>query len=198
MTQILVVGEDALCCALGERLVESCLPAWQLAAPSIDTRGVTRLRKELPRYAAFARNAHPVLCIADTDGDCALDLVQAWLPRSVRRLLLRLAVPEAESWAMADAAGFADALKVPAGKVPREPDSVGDAKAEVLALARRSKSREIRTEVVSAFDATRKGSGYNIHLCRFVRQGWRMSMAAERSPSLQRAVRKVQALSAGA
>lgn len=198
MTQILVVGEDALCCALGERLVQACLPNWHLASPSIDTKGVSRLRKSLPRYAGFARSSHPVLCIADSDGGCALDLVQAWLPRSAQRLLLRLAVPEAESWAMADSEGFASALKVPALKVPREPDRVGDAKAAVLALARRSKSRAVRSEVVSAFDPARQGTGYNLHLCRFVRQAWRMDSAAERSPSLQRAVHRVQALSAGA
>jgi hypothetical protein len=198
MTRILVVGEDALCCTLGERLVQGCLPAWRLAGPSINTNGVSHLRKALPRYARYAEDAHPVLCIADTDGGCALDLVRAWLPGSARRLLLRLAVPEAESWAMADFAGLASALQVPAGKVPREPDKVSDAKAAVLALARRSKSRSVRTEVVSALDPTRPGTGYNLHLCRFVRQDWRLGTAAERSPSLKRAAHRVQALSDGA
>jgi hypothetical protein len=198
MTYVLVVGEDALCCVLGERLVSYCLPGWRLAAPPIDTKGVTHLRKQLPRYAVFARSVYPVLCVADTDGGCALELVHAWLPQSVPRLVLRLAVPEAESWALADAAGFADALNVPATKVPREPDSVGDAKAAVLSLARRSRSREVRTEMVSALDSSRKGAGYNLHLCRFVRQGWRIEAAAERSPSLQRAVRRVLRLRAGA
>ena len=46
MTQILVVGEDALCCALGERLVAACLPGWKLAQTSIDTKGVTKLGVE--------------------------------------------------------------------------------------------------------------------------------------------------------
>lgn len=194
MTHILVVGEDALCCALGERLVRECLPSWQLAAPPIDTKGVTSLRKELPRFAGFARSAHPVLCIADTDGACPLDLVQSWLPTGTLRLVLRLAVPEAESWAMADPQGLAQALQVSEGKVPRNPDGVGDAKAEVLALARRSRSRSVRNEVVSALDPTRQGSGYNLHLCSFVRLHWRVSIAVERSPSLQRAVRRVNAL----
>lgn len=198
MTQILVVGEDELCCALGERLVQGCLPKWRLAGPSISTNGVSQLRKSLPRYAEFARNLHPVLCIADTDGICALEVLHALLPNSANRLLLRLAVPEAESWAMADSEGFASTMKVPSGKVPREPDGIVDAKAAVLTLARRSKSRIIRTEVVSAFDPARKGPGYNLHLRRFIQQGWTMDAAAARSPSLRRAVQRVLALSSGA
>lgn len=197
MTQILVVGEDELCCALGERLVQSCLPTWRLAAPSINTKGVSHLRTSLPRYVRFAQGMHPVLCIADTDGKCALELLHALRPRLAQRLLLRLAVPEAESWAMADYVGFSHAMSVPFVKVPREPDRISDAKAAVLALARRSRSRAIRTEVVSAFDPERQGTGYNLHLCRFVRQGWTMDTAAARSPSLHRAVRRLQALSSG-
>ena len=74
MSRILVVGEDTLCCALGERLVAACLPDWQLAQPSIDTKGVTKLQPSLPRYLSLARSLHPVLCIADTDGQCAVEL----------------------------------------------------------------------------------------------------------------------------
>lgn len=197
MSRILVVGEDALCCVLGERLVRGCLPGWQLAGPSIDTGGVGRLRTSLPRYTNVAQHLHPVLCIADTDGRCAVELLQAWLPRAAQRLVLRLATPEAESWAMADAEGFATTLGVPAGKVPREPDGVTDAKAAVLGLARRSRIRAIRSEVVSAQDPERPGSGYNLHLCRFVRDVWRMPAAAERSPSLRRAVHRVRMLGSG-
>lgn len=197
MTRILVVGEDALSCALGEQLVRRCLPTWQLASPSINTMGVTHLRKALHRYADYSRNAYPVLCIADTDGGCALELVRSWEPVAPHRLLLRLAVPEAESWAMADPDGFASAFQVPAVKVPREPDKVTDAKATVLAMARRSSSRAIRNEVVSAFDPAKQGTGYNLHLCHFVHSVWKLSAAIERSPSLQRAASRVQALAAG-
>lgn len=197
MSLIVVVGEDALCCVLGERLVRECLPRWQLAGRPIDTGGVSRLRASLPRYANVAQHLHPVLCVADTDGRCAAELVRAWLPESAQRLVLRLAVPEAESWTMADSEGFATALGVPPGKVPREPDRVNDAKAEVLGLARRSRIRAIRSEVVSALDPERPGSGYNLHLCRFVREAWRMPAAVERSPSLRRAVHCVRLLATG-
>jgi hypothetical protein len=198
MTRILVVGEDALCCALGERLVGECLPGWGLAGPSIDTRGVTRLRASLSRYAEVAAHVQPVLCVADTDGGCAATLPDAWLPKVPARLILRLAVPEAESWVLADSARFAEAIAVPVGKVPREPDRLTDPKSAVLGLARRSRVRAVRTEVVSALDPGRPGSGYNEHLVRFVRQCWRAGAASECSPSLQRAVRRLRALASSA
>lgn len=196
--QLLVVGEDALCCALGERLARDCLPHWSLAAPSINTRGVTRLRTQLPRYGRLAAHAYPVLCIADTDGQCALHLRRAWIATAPSGLVLRLAVPEAESWVMADAGAFAHSFAVPMAKVPRKPDEVADPKAELLALARRSKRRPVRDEVVSALDPTKAGSGYNLHLCAFVNTGWRAAVAAESSPSLRRALTALSALAAGA
>ena len=68
MKRILVVGEDALCCALGEKLVAAALPGWSLAGPAIDTKGVTKLIPALPRYSEQAQFVQPVLCIADTVG----------------------------------------------------------------------------------------------------------------------------------
>lgn len=196
--QLLVVGEDALCCALGERLIRDCLPDWSLAAPPINTRGVTRLRADLARYARVASHAYPVLCIADTDGQCALHLRRAWIARAPSGLMLRLAVPEAESWVMADAGAFARGFAVPEGKVPRKPDEIADPKSVVLGLARRSKRRPVRDEVISPLDPTKPGSGYNLHLCALVKTGWRAAVAAESSPSLRRALAALQALGAGA
>lgn len=68
MPRLLVIGEDLLCCALGERIVEQCLPGWTLASPPINTGGITKLRVALPRYAMQARHVQPVFCLADTDG----------------------------------------------------------------------------------------------------------------------------------
>lgn len=190
-----MVGEDALCCALGERLVQTCLPQWRLALQPIDTKGVTKLQAALPRYEQQAKNVQPVLCVADTDGKCPVELLEQWLPnRASQRLLLRLAVTEAESWAMADAMGFAESFAVPLNKIPRNTDEVRDAKGAVLALAKRSKKRVIRDEMVSPFDVTKPGTGYNLHLCSFVRATWQATHAAQHSPSLQRAMTRLAAI----
>jgi hypothetical protein len=197
MTRILVVGEDQLCCALGARLVQSFMPRWTLSQEPINTRGVTRFRDSLPRYSEQARFVQPVLCIADTDGQCAVGLLRDWVPEAAAgRLLVRLAVTEAESWALADAEEFSSALAVPLNKIPRDPEGVVDAKGAVLQLARRSKNRRIRDEVVSATDPGKPGTGYNLHLCEFVMTRWRPTVAAGSSPSLQRAAARLAALAA--
>ena len=188
MSRILVVGEDALCCVLGEKLVATMLPSWELAGVSIDTKGVTKLIAALPRYVEQARFVQPVLCIADTDGQC----VKQWLGRNLPRsghsdFLLRLAVIEAESWLLADQEGFAGALQVDQRKVPNRPDDVPDAKGCMLRLLARSRLRHIREEAVSRTDRTRQGPGYNLHLCDFVRTAWSAERAKMVSPSLRRA-----------
>lgn len=195
MKSLVLVGEDALCCALGERLVAQTLQGWTLAVAPINTRGVSKLQAALPRYAQQALHVQPVLCIADTDGACPVTLLQQWRPTAATpKLLLRLAVSEAEVWAMADRAAFASAFGVSVANVPRNPESLRDAKREVLALAARSSKRRIREEVPSPQDPSKPGSGYNEHLCDFVRESWRASVAQEQSDSLRRAMRALHHL----
>lgn len=185
-----VVGEDGLSCALGVRLASDVLRQ-SLAQPPIDTKGVTKLVPALPRYAQLAARK-PVLCIADTDGKCAKELIAAWRPRGApQRLIVRLAVVEAESWLLADADDFATFLGVAQNRIPRQPDDVADPKRLVCELARRSRNKPIRQEVVSPIGSVRPGVGYNFHLRDFAMRHWQPRRAAERSPSLARAVRQL-------
>ncbi|MFT3812529.1 MAG: hypothetical protein QM740_04030 [Acidovorax sp.] len=185
---MLVVGEDALCCALGERLVAAMLPGWELAGPSIDTKGVTKLIAALPRYAVQAQHVQPVLCVADTDGQCVKQWLGQHLPRQAQgRFVLRLAVNEAESWLLADREGLAQGLQVASGKLPRQPDEVMDAKGVMLQMLGKSKLRHIRDEAVSRTNPARQGPGYNLHLCEFVHTAWSAERARQVSPSLARA-----------
>ena len=192
MNQLLVVGEDALSCGIGERIVAEGLPGWLLAKASINTRGITRLVPDLPRYFEQARHVQPVLCIADPDGQCPVELIATWMPRGAPEdFLLRLAVSEAESWLLSDSRGAAEFFGIPVAKMPREPDQLPDPKREVLRLARISKVRTIRQEVVSAVDSNKPGVGYNTHLCKFVFEHWRSKRARLRSARLDKALRRV-------
>lgn len=198
MTRIRVVGEDALCCALGERLVAEVLPAWSLAGESINTRGITKLVPNLPRYLEQARHVQPVLCIADTDHRCPVELLRQWpMGRGVERFLLRLAVSEAESWVLADRQGTAKFFGIAPKHVPEFPEQAPDAKRTVLRLAALSKVRPLRQEMVSSADVNKPGSGYNLHLCRLVSHHWSSVRAAESCDSLSRAISRLQGLAAG-
>lgn len=196
MKRILIVGEDALCCALGEQLVQQLLPGWQMPIPSINKRGITKLVPDLPRFLAQARNVQPVLCLADTDGKCPKTLLANWLPKAKppTHFSLRLAVHESESWLLADRQAFADFFGISEKLVARYPDEETDAKRHLLYLATRAKNRDIRQEVVSQTDSSKQGNGYNQHLCGFVNHHWSAQRAAEYSPSLARAVRRIAAL----
>lgn len=195
MSTLLVVGEDSLCCALAERMVASAMPRWTLSLPPIDKEGVTKLRSALPRYAEQALHVQPVFCLADTDGQCAVEWLHQWRPsHAPTSLLVRLAVNEAEGWVLADRSAFARHMNVPSGKIPARVDELIDPKAVVLQLIGRSKSRRLRTEMISASDPTKQGTGYNLHLCHFVRNHWDCDRARELSPSLDRALRSLQSL----
>lgn len=192
MKQILIVGEDHLSCALGERLVAELLPDWLMPLAPINTKGVTKLIPQLPRFIQQAKHVQPVLCIADTDGKCAKGLLSSWLPKAPpENFSLRLAVSEAESWLLADRKALADYLEIAEKHVSMAPDEEPNPKRHMLVLAGKSKKREIRLEVVSQTDMSKQGSGYNPRLCHFVKTHWSAHRAADNSPSLARAIRRI-------
>jgi len=192
MNQILIVGEDPLTCALGEQLVKELLPTWNTPLPPINKQGITKLISALPRYIEQAKYVQPVLCIADTDGQCPVNLLAKWLPNTLPEdFTLRLAVNEAESWLLADRKALAEFFGVPEKQVSPTPDAENDPKRHLLNLAKRSRDRELRLEMVSPTDSNKQGNGYNPHLSRFVKMHWSARRAADRSPSLARAVRRI-------
>lgn len=192
MPMLYLIGEDALSCSLGEKLAIEI--GWTLAQPPVDTRGVTRLRSSIRRYIDLAR-AGPVFCLADTDGRCVLHMLRDWGITSVpARFLLRFAVQEIESWILADRRSLSEFFRVAETRIPRHPDGLVDAKQQVLNLARGSRRREIRTEVVSALNSSKPGTGYNVHMREFVLRYWRAREAAQVSPSLARAIHRLEEL----
>lgn len=57
------------------------MSGWALAQPPISKRGRSHLFSALSRFAEQAQFVQPVLCVADTDNDCAKELLSDWLPR---------------------------------------------------------------------------------------------------------------------
>ena len=175
----------------------ACLPTWMLSGESINTQGITKLQANLHRYLMQAEFVQPILCIADTDHQCPVALLDKWLPGGGHpNLLLRFAVSEAESWLLADRHATSDFFGVALKHVPSQPEVEADAKRTVLSLARRSSRRELRQEMVSATDITKPGSGYNLHMRRLAAERWRPSDAAQNSVSLRPAKERIRALTA--
>lgn len=195
MNDILLVGEDSLCCELGAKILRTVLPGWTLSGPPINKRGITRLLPALSRYANCARHVRPVLCIADTDHECPVDMKNKWFPEDgPPSLLLRLAVSEAESWVLADRRAVADFFDVPLGSIPGEPECLEDAKLEILRIISKTRRRSLRAEMLGNSKQLRPGAGYNVHLSRLIAEKWELERAVEGADSLRRAVAAISAL----
>jgi hypothetical protein len=84
---------------------------------------------------------------------------------------------------------------VPAKDVPLAPDSEPDPKLSLVNLARRSGKREIRDALVPPADArgAKVGREYLPVMGEYVRSVWDIDAAAQRSPSLRRALAAIEA-----
>ena len=77
---------------------------------------------------------------------------------------------EVESWLMADQEAVAEFLSIPVKRIPLSTDSIPEPKEFFVSLARKSKKRRLRDELVPKPGAKIPvGYGYNTRLSEFVR-----------------------------
>jgi hypothetical protein len=152
--------------------------------------GKTRLDPKLRAYNHAATHA-PWLVLRDLDHDapCAVELRQRLLPEPAARMIFRITVRSVESWLLADRRGLAQYLGVAANKLPTLPDQLDNPKQELVNLARLSRNRRIREDIVPEPGfGTSVGPGYTARVSEFVQGLWSPSRATEHSDSLQRCV----------
>jgi hypothetical protein len=113
-------------------------------------------------------------------------------------MCFRLVVRSVEAWLLADRDRIAEFLGIRRAQVPRDPDALDDPKRALINLARRSRRRALRTEIVP-----REGSGrsvgplYTTRLIEFIQDeavGWRVDHALGVSDSLRRCVEDLRRL----
>jgi hypothetical protein len=152
--------------------------------------GYGYLKKTLNGWNNAAKST-PYFVLTDLDdNDCAPSLISSWLkhPRHPN-LIFRIAVREVESWLLADYENLAHYLHVKPMSFAEDPDSVTDPKDTLLAVARRSKSAEIRSRLLPKGGSTAKqGPDYNGFLGQFVANNWDVETARTQSRSLDRAI----------
>ena len=155
--------------------------------------GFGYLRKTIKGWNRAAKGV-PFMVVTDLDRyPCPSALIRDWLVETQSpNLLLRVAVREVESWLLADAANLARYLDAPEKHVPGDPDELQDPKASLIALAGRSRSKELRSRIVPRIGSTAKqGPDYNSSLSNFVQANWDIRAASLASPSLARTVVKL-------
>jgi hypothetical protein len=150
----------------------------------------------LTGYNNSAKYRHWVVLLdLDDNYQCASIAVQEWLADPAPLMCFRLAVRELEAWLLADVERMAKFLNIRADLVTGMPDELADAKLELINLARKSRSRAIREDMVPDPIAGQSvGPAYSARLVQFITTKWRPEIAAEHSPSLKRCIAALRTL----
>lgn len=212
MTDVIVVGEDAVTQAIAEKLIGYANPRLSIDRRDPIRTGQNRgrpirggqLQAMAPKYNYLGL---PTLLLADLDTyDCPPSLITDWLDGNpvAPHLLLRVAYGEAESWLMADRLGFAGFLGIDPWSIPllrrldrrrnRKNIEPGfDLKPSLFLmtnLASMSPNNNLR-RMLTPRERAKKGPGYNGALVPFIRYHWNIEAAARNSYSLTKAIRRI-------
>ena len=187
MFSIHLIYEDLVSLAVMEKLV-----ALHPETLSIQTRrnahGFGSIRRNIPNYNRAAEHV-PFFVLTDLDtAACPRELISDWLPQGqAPNLLFRIAVREVESWILSDRKGFAEFLGISPANFKVPPDTLPDPKIELFRLTQKSRSRDLKEDILPEKSAC-IGPSYNFVIPKFVRQAWSPERARIQSPSLDRAL----------
>lgn len=162
-----------------------------------DYGGCPKLDADIPKYLEMSRT-HAVCVLRDLDlAECAPTLLRQFgvdKAPNPANMIFRIPVRQIEAWLLADGDAFARHFKVPKALVPKCPDGLVDAKAEVLKLIRRSNSPSVKEAMLPREGySNRTGPEYASALRAFASKSWNPELARSRSPSLDRSLRALQA-----
>jgi hypothetical protein len=168
--------------------------------PVYGKKGRPALRQKINGYNNAAMHAPWVVLVdLNSDADCAPPLRQDWLPTPAPRLCFRVAVRQVEAWLMADAETLAAYLGVARRTIPVAPETLPNAKVEMVNIARRSRRSAIRQDMVPREGSGRSvGPAYTSRMVEYAERHWRPEVAARRADSLRRAIDCLRRLVEGA
>jgi len=152
--------------------------------------GKPHLRRQIQGYNNAARHSPWIVLVdLDRDAECAPPLCGQWVPDPAQHLCFRVAVREIEAWLMADAETLASFLSVARSRLAADPERLLEPKTEMVNLARHSRRREIREDMVPRERSGRQvGLAYAARLMEYVETRWRPEVAAQGAESLRRAI----------
>jgi len=158
--------------------------------------GYGAIKSKCKAFLNMARAGSHTLIMTDLDtAECACALIRDWfaIPQGdalelPSQCIFRVAVREVESWILADHAAWADYIGISAANFSTHPDQLEDPKEHLLNVIRRKGKKKIHREMLPQ-GAAHIGPRYNEVLCDFVNNAWVPERAAEKSPSLARALK---------
>ncbi len=161
--------------------------------------GTDAFWRDAMKYNRAAQHAGPVLAVTDLEqSPCPSGLIAEHLPHGQHPLfVLRIAEHMLEAWLLADREAIASFLRVPAARVPDDPDNRLNPKQDLVNLARHSRKRLVLEDIVPPQGSQGiVGRGYLSLMTEFVRKSWRPCNASANSDSLRRALVAIQAAAA--
>jgi hypothetical protein len=190
-----VATEHELSEVVCERLLRDFAPELEVTH-RLRRGGFGYLKNKLRNFLELSK-MQTVFLLTDLDQSaCAPSLIRSWMgDRTIPGdFLFRVAEREIEAWLLGDENGIRKLLGIKSAKIPEKVDSIPDPKKLLLKLAA-SAPRSLRQELCGAPDAAAaQGLGYNKILCDFVRSSWHVGRARERSESMERTIRRLEAL----
>lgn len=193
MVSICAAVEDLVDKAAAERLISE---VGAEPGPVYVRDGKQPLLARSEAYNNAAR-FRPWLMLVDLDAEagCAAEARRRWLPYPAPYMCFRVVVQEIESWFLADRDRLAQFLRVRVGLIAPDAEAILDAKAELVRIAARSRSRTIRDQLVPRQSSGRRtGHAYAARLIGFAKHRWSPVEASATSASLRRALACVQRL----
>lgn len=182
---------------VARRLVES---AGLVAMIGVVGGGKHNLDRRIPELNRSGRyQGWLILRDLDRDEPCAPELVRRVLRNqdSASKVSVRVAVRGVESWLLADHVGFSRHFSVRQTALPQHPDQLDNPKRELMRICGASRNRAVRTYMMlHEAGGNRAGIGYATAIIGFARDHWDLERAAQRSPSLDRALKSVRAMKA--
>lgn len=152
--------------------------------------GKPALRERVAGYNNAARFAPWILVVdLDNEADCAPELKAQWVPAPSESLCFRVAVRQIEAWLIGDHETLASYLRVARSRVPRDPETLPNSKQCMVNIARHSRQRAVRDDMVPREGSGRSvGPAYASRLIEYATNFWRPAEAAMRCDSLSRAI----------
>jgi hypothetical protein len=150
--------------------------------------GKPDLQRKINAYNSAAQRARwLVLVDLNNEADCVPPMKTRWVPIPSWGMCFRVAVRAVEAWLLADRETISRFLSIPLSLVPGNPEVVENPKQVMVNLARRSRRRDIREDMVPRPEGGRSvGPAYSSRMVEYVSSTWQPDVAAQSSESLRR------------
>jgi len=194
MTIVLYAVEGSTDAPVAEKLISMVECESRMVSAS---GGSSVIDRKLARWTKSS-NTFPMLILRDWDqadgAACAPDLAASLKGETCpANIALRIVVRSIESWLMADIDAAASFFRT--ARIPTDPDLVERPKLALVAACRRSEARTIREGMSPSSSSTSAvGTDYTRLVREFAKDHWDPGRASDTSPSLARAISRLNQL----